>query len=199
MSNPRDDFDDLDERVMQAQAGIIAKLDAATDWDAVIADIYRQAAKNGTPEAAAAPPGRAGLRKAQTALDEICDHIDMLTTLLTAVSGPGEKDSPLFGSIYLGAASRSLQRLRTGLAKHRTGKAEALRLAGNAEHNLREADAALQSERGLTLDDAMHERIGDLMDIGTDITGQVQILRRKVAWLFDNAPDAAVLTPVPST
>jgi len=72
-----------------------------------------------------------------------------------------------------------------------------LRLVGNAEHNLREADAVLRSEHGLSLDDALRDRIGDLMDLGSDITGQVQALRAKVTRLFDNAAEAAALTPIP--
>ena len=113
------------------------------------------------------------------------------------VSAPGVKDSPLIGAIYLGSASRSLQRLRRGLARHRVGKDEALRLVGNAEHNLREADAVLRSEQGLSLDDALRDRIGDLMELDSDIAGQVEVLRAKVTRLFDNAAEAAALTPVP--
>jgi hypothetical protein len=197
MSTHRDDFDELDLFVLQARDSVIAKLDAATDFGAVLADIYAKAAKDGTPEAAAAAPTRSSPHQPQTALDDVCDHIDMLTTLLKAVSGPGVKDSPLIGAIYLSSAWRSLQRLRRDLARHRIGKGEALRLIGNAEHNLREADAALRSEHGLSLDDALRGRIGDLMELGSDITGQVQVLRAKVARLFDNAAEAASLTPVP--
>ena len=179
------------------RASVIAKLDAATDFGAVLTHIYAKAAKDGTPEAAASSTGRPRPQEPQTALDDVCDHIDMLITLLQAVSAPGVKDSPLIGAIYLGSASRSLQRLRRGLARHRAGKDEALRLVGNAEHNLREANAVLRSEHGLSLDDALRDRIGDLMDLGSDITGQVQALRAKVTRLFDNAAEAAALTPIP--
>jgi len=192
----RDDFDELDQLILQTRASVIAKLDAATDFNAVLTDIYARAAKDGTPEAAASP-GRSRPREPQPALDDVCDHIDMLIMLLKAVSGPGVKDSPLIGAIYLSSAWRSLQRLRSGLARHRIGKGEALRLIRNAEHNLREADTVLLSEQGLSLDGAMRDRIGDLMEVGNDITGQVQILRAKVARLFDSAAETAALTPVP--
>lgn len=199
MSTRRDDFDELDQLILQTRASVIAKIDAATDFNAVLADIYAKAAKDGTPEAAAVSPGRSRPREPQTALDEVCDQVDMLIMLLKAVSGPGVKGSPLIGAIYLSSTWRSLQRLRSGLARHRIGKGEALRLIQNAEHNLREADAVLRSEHGLSLDDALRDRIGDLMELGSDITGQVQILRAKVARLFDNAAESAALTPVPQT
>jgi hypothetical protein len=199
MSTRRDDFDELDQLIVQTRASVITKLDAATDFNAVLADIYAKAAKDGTPEAAAASPWRSRPREPQTELDDVCDHIDMLIVLLKAVSGPGVKDSPLIGAIYLSSAWRSLQRLRNGLARHRIGKSEALRLIRNVEHNLREADTVLRSEQGLSLDDALRDQIGDLMELGSDITGQVQILRAKVARLFDNAAETAALTPVPQT
>jgi hypothetical protein len=60
-----------------------------------------------------------------------------------------------------------------------------------------QAHTVLQSEQGLSLDDALRDRIGDLMELGSDITGEVKVLYAKVAQLFDNAAQAAVLTPIP--
>jgi hypothetical protein len=197
MSTHRDDFDELDQLIVQVRASAIAKLDAATDFNAVLADIYSKAAKDGTPEAAAVSPGPSGSQQPPIALDDVCDRIDMIIELLQAVSAPGVKDSPLIGAIYLGSASRSLQRLRRGLARHRAGKEEALQLIGNAEHNLQEADAVLRSEQGRSLDDVLRDRIGDLMDLGSDITGQVHALRGKVTRLFDDAPESAAPAPAP--
>jgi hypothetical protein len=197
MSKRHDDIDELDQVILQIRSSVISKLDAATDFAAVLADIYAKAAKDGTPEAAAAPSAQSPPREPQTALDEVCDHIDMLIMMLKAVSGPGAKDSPLIGGLYLSSSWRSLQRLRRGLAAHRIGRGEALRLARNAEHNLREADAVLRSEQGLSLDDALHDRIGELMGLGSDISSEVQILHTKIARLFDNAAQISALTPVP--
>ena len=42
-------FDDVDERVMSARASLIAKLDAATDFPALLAGIYASAL-NGAPD-----------------------------------------------------------------------------------------------------------------------------------------------------
>jgi hypothetical protein len=197
MSKRHDDVDELDQMILQTRASVISKLDAATDFDAVLADIYAKAAKDGTPEAAVFSPGRSRSREPQTALDNVCDHIDMLIMLLKAVSGPGAKNSPLIGGLYLSSGWRSLQRLQSGLDKHRIGRGDALRLIRNVEHNLLEADTVLRSEQGLSLDDALRDRIGHLMELGSDITGEVQMLRAKVAQLFDNAAEVAVLTPVP--
>jgi hypothetical protein len=197
MSRDQDDFDDLDELIMRTQASIIAKLDAATDWEAVLTDIYVKAVKDGTPEAAAASRERHHQNEEQTALDDVTDHIGMLVTLLGAVSGPGEKDSPLIGSIYLGSARRSLERLGGGLAKHRASKGEALRLVRNAEHNLREADAALRSELGRSLDHVLRSRIDDLVELGGDVSDQIQVLYAQVARLFEDIAEPAALTPVP--
>ena len=153
MSTRHDDIDELDQMILQTRASVISKLDAATNFNAVLADIYAKAAKDGTPEAAAVSPERSLPPEPQTALDDVCNHIDMLIMLLKAVSGPGAKDSPLIGGLYLSSAWRSLHRLRSGLATHRVGRGEALRLIRNAEHNLREADTVLRSEQGLSLDD----------------------------------------------
>lgn len=38
-----EDFDDVDELVMSVRTGLIAKLDAATDFPALLADIYAAA------------------------------------------------------------------------------------------------------------------------------------------------------------
>ena len=58
MSTHRDDFDEIDRLILHTRASVIAKLDAATDFGAVLTDIYAKAAKDGTPEAAGIPTGR---------------------------------------------------------------------------------------------------------------------------------------------
>jgi hypothetical protein len=198
MSRDQDRFDDLDELIMQAQADIVAKLDAATDWEAVLADIYIKAAKDGTPEAASARYEHRHQDEARTtALSDVTDRIAMLVTLLGAASRPGENGSPLIGSIYLGSARRSLDRLGSGLAKQRLGKSEALRLVGNAEHNLREADAVLRSELGRSLDHVLRGRIDDLVELGGDVVGQVQVLSVQVRRLFEDTVEPAVPSKIP--
>ena len=197
MSRDQDDFDHLDKLIMRTQAGIIAKLDAATDWDAVLSDIYVKAAKDGTPEAAAASREPHYGNEGQTALDGVTDHIGMLVTLLGAASRPGEKDSPLIGSVYLSSARRSLERLSIGLTKHRVGKSEALRLVTNAEHNLREADSVFRSELGRSLDHVLRSRIDDLVELGGDVSDQIKVLHAQVTRLFDDIQEPAALTPVP--
>jgi hypothetical protein len=199
MSKHRDDFDDLDELIMQTRASMIAKLDATTDFDAVLADIYAKGGKAETAESAGSSPARPGGRdfhEAGTAVDEVCGHIDMVHAVLTAAT-QSEQKAPLLGAMYLNAARRSLQRLRDTLAKHRIGRGEALRLIAHVEHNLREADTILRAQHGLSLDDALHDQIGDLMQLSGDIAGQIQVLRLKVTGLFDDAAEPAALTPIP--
>jgi hypothetical protein len=196
MSKHHDDFDDLDELISQTRASMIAKLDAATNFNAVLADIYLKADQAEISDPAEFPTVHPGLGEPRTAIDEVCDHIDMLCAVLKA-SDQSQPTSPLLGTIYLNVARRSLQRLRNGLAKQRTSRDEAMRLIGHVEHNLQQADAILRSQYGLSLDDALHARIGDLVGLSGDIADEVQILRREVARLFEGTAVTAAMTPAP--
>jgi hypothetical protein len=199
MSSFSDDFDDIDELIVATRTSIIAKLDAATDFDAVFADIYAQAGRIETPESLAnsADPVYGHMAdEPRGGIDAVCDHIDLLNTVLEA-GVVHDASSPFLGTIYLSTARRSLRRLRDGLIKHRLSRNDALRLIGNTEHNLREADVALRAEHGLSLDEALHDRIGELRELGNDIAGQLQTLRHSVAQLFEEATDTAELTPMP--
>jgi hypothetical protein len=199
MSSFSDDFDDVDKLIEATRVSIIAKLDAATDFDAVFADIYAQADRIETPESlnkSGDPLYGQMVDERRGGIDAVCDHIDLLNAVLEAGT-VRDAQSPLMGTIYLSTARRSLRRLRDGLTKHRLSRNDALRLIGNVEHNLREADAVLRAEHGLSLDEALHDRIGELRELGKDIAGQIQTLRTAVAQLFDEAPDAAQLAPMP--
>ncbi|ONI71201.1 hypothetical protein ALI144C_52800 [Actinosynnema sp. ALI-1.44] len=199
MSSFSNDFDDIDKLIVATRASIIDKLDAATDFDAVFADIYAQAGRIETPKSlkkSADPLHGQIVDEQRGRVDAVCDHIDLLNAVLEA-EVVHDTRSPLFGTIYLSTARRSLRRLRDGLTKHRLSRNDALRLIGNVEHNLREADAALRAEHGLSLDEALHDRIGELRELGNDIAGQIQTLRTTVAQLFDEATDTAKLAPTP--
>lgn len=197
MSSFSDDFDDTDKLIVATRASIIDKLDSATDFDAVFADIYAQAGRIDTPESLkkpANPPNGQMVPERRGGVDAVCDHIDLLNAVLEAAAVHDVR-SPALGTIYLSAARRSLRRLRDGLTKHRLSRNDALRLIGNVEHNLSEADAVLRAEHGLSLDEALHDRIGELRDVGNDVTDQIQTLRAAVARLFDEATNIAKLTP----
>jgi hypothetical protein len=197
MSSFSDDFDELDKLIWDTRSSVIAKLDAATDFDAVLADIYRKANLVETPETlgttGSVDGGRPGERRG--GVEGVCDHIDMINTVLEAAS-MHEVSSPVLGTFYLSTARRSLLRLHNGLGGRWLGKDDALRLIGNVEHNLREADTVLRTEHGQSLNEALHGRIGELMEVGSDISSHIRTLREKVVQLFDDAPDLAVFTPV---
>lgn len=196
MSSFSDDFDDLDQLIMKARASVIAKLDAATDFDAVLADIYARA-QNATTSTSRRPAKHDREADSQHGgLDVVCDHIDMLSAVLEPAIAH-EIKSPEIGRMYLSEAQRSLRRLRDGLSKHHLGKGEALRLIDTAEHNIREADVVLRRESGRSLDDALQGRIEELRDLGSDIAGQILTLRGSIGRLFDEATDIAALTPLP--
>lgn len=196
MSSFSDDFEDIDKLIFATRTSIIAKLDAATDFDAVFADIYAQASRIENPESLADPVYGHVANELRGGIDAVCDHIDLLNAVLEG-GAVHDARSPFLGTIYLSTARRSLRRLRDGLIKHRLGRNDALRLIGNAEHNLHEADVALRAEHGLSLDEALHDRIGELRELGNDIAGQLQTLRHSVAQLFEEATDTAELAPMP--
>lgn len=197
MSTFRDEFDELDRLVVQTRANVIAKLDAATDFDAVFADIYARAGQPGSmPSNLTRPADPGGQGEDVGGVDAVCDLIDMLTTVLEAAAAH-ELSSPVAATLHLSTARYALLRLRSGLNGRRLSRSEAMRLIGNVEHNLREADAVLRTELGSSLDDALRGRIGELRELGDDLSGQLQTLRYKVTQLFDDAADRASVTPAP--
>jgi len=196
MSSFSDDFDELDKLILETRASVIAKLDAATDFDAVLADIYGKADRVEALGTFTDSADGRGPDEERGGVDAVCDHIDMLNAVLE-VAATHEVSSPVMGTLYLSTARRSLVQLRRGLHGRRLNKNDALRLIGNVGHNLREADTVLRTEHGLSLDEALHDRIGELMEVGGDIVSQIQILRMKIVQLFDDATDPAVFTPVP--
>lgn len=199
MSRSFDEFDELDTLILQTRAGVIAKLDAATDFDAVLTDIYAKAGKAAPTRIRGTftnPADRPGLSEADGDVDGVCGHIDMLNAVLEAAAAH-EVSSPVVATMHLATARRSLLRLRGGLSGRRLDRNDALRLIGNVEHNLREADTVLRTEYGLSLDEALHDRVGELRELGGDLTGQIQALRRRIVVLFDDATDPTSLTPIP--
>ena len=56
---------------------------------------------------------------------------------------------------------------------------------------------AIRNQQGLSLQDAVHARIGELRDVGGDLIDQVQRLRGKVLRLFTDVDEPASQLPVP--
>jgi hypothetical protein len=119
----------------------------------------------------------------------------MIDTLLVSITRTDA--GPVVTGFYLTMCRHLLLQLRTGLQARRLSLRDALDLIVNVRHNLREIDQLLRRHHGLSLDEALHDRIGELMEIGTDMTGQMQTLENSIVRLFDAAGEPAVLTPVP--
>ncbi len=121
----------------------------------------------------------------------------MLDALLRAVTKSDQDTSPLTGVLYLWMARQLLLQLRVGLTGRRLTQTRAIQLVDNIEHGVAETDRILRAQQGLSLQDAVHSRIGELRDVGGDLIFQVQRLRDKVLRLFTDLNESAPLLPVP--
>lgn len=216
---------ELDQWVKGALDAELAEMDTAFDFDAGLADVYARAgltrpATTGSrpvappviqPSATAAGPEGATDRGNDsgdhiddfgpvlgtaelTAVQAVIDHIGMLDTLLAAITRA--EGGPMLPISYLVAARQFLLQLRTGLSARRLSHHDAYGLIRNVAHDLRLADEVLRRQHGLSLEQAMHDRIGEIREINTDMTQQLELLEEKVRRLFDQADDP-VLIPTP--
>ncbi|MFF9309519.1 hypothetical protein ACF1BS_01245 [Streptomyces sp. NPDC014748] len=128
------------------------------------------------------------------AVDFVRSRLDILYEVLTAAADENS-GVPFMGGIYLNTARRYVWRLREGLTGQRLEKEEALRIVGLIEHNLREAEKLHRRQSGLPLDEVTRNHIGDLVELGSDITGQGPELRRLIIRLFDEADTSIDLIP----
>ncbi|MFB7501602.1 hypothetical protein ACFC09_44335 [Streptomyces sp. NPDC056161] len=141
-----------------------------------------------------------GLRNSSAEVSEsgavsyVRSRLDILFEILTSAADPNS-GVPFMGGIYLNAARRYIWRLREGLAEQRLEKSEALRIVGLIEHNLREAEKLHRRQSGLPLDEVTRNYIGDLVELGNDITGQGTELRQLIIRLFDEAEESTRLIP----
>lgn len=128
------------------------------------------------------------------AVSFVRSRLDILYEILTAAASPSS-GGPFMGGIYLNTARRHIWQLREGLTEQRLQKNEALRLVGLIEHNLREAEKLHRRQSGLPLDEDTLSHIGDLVELGNEITGQGTELRQLIIQLFDDAQDSTRLIP----
>ncbi|MEV4753423.1 hypothetical protein AB0K21_44370 [Streptosporangium sp. NPDC049248] len=194
--------DEFEALLRQAHATQIAELNAGWDFDAGLADVYARAGGTPPPSTTAALSDPVGLELDDQhntaeldAVEDVCAHIEMIDALLAAVSKIGE--GPVLHSSYLRMARQYLMQLRLGLAGRRLTAPQAFGLISTVNHDLREADRALRLHHGLSLEQALHERIGELREINTDLSHQMEILDDKVMRLFNEADEPASLTPTP--
>lgn len=203
--NRHDDGDtDLDQWIKGGLDAELAQMDAAFDFEAGLADVYARAGL--TSPGAAEPRSHAATEPSidvtrdtvgQGAVQAVVDHIEMLDALLGAVTKSDQHTSPFAGVVYLKAARQFLLQLRVGLTGRRLTQARATQLVDTIDHDLTEADKILRVQQGLSLQDAVHARIGELRDVGSDLIDQVQHLREKVLRLFTDVDEPASRLPVP--
>jgi hypothetical protein len=185
----------LDNILDTAMNGILAKLEAAFDPGAGLADIYaRNAATPYGPRPAF--PAQAEPRRESTGstrLEEACDQIDLLTAWLADLIRSGQR-APLGGSSYLELARDNLVQLRAGLGNRTMARPEAQRLTADISAQAGHADHILRSQHTTTLDHLASQSPSSSGD-GT-LTDQVRALREMVTRLY--APAGHDPSPVPA-
>ncbi|MCA1702111.1 MAG: hypothetical protein LC808_02115 [Actinobacteria bacterium] len=202
----RDDADiHLDQWIQRALDAELVQMDADFDFEAGLANVYARAglarpraAESPIQEATDSHSDVAGGSGGQSAVRAVVEHIAMLDALLGAVTSSEEEISPQLGVMYLKMARQFLLQLRMGLTGRRLTRARAIQLVDTIEHDLSETDKILRAQQGLSLQEAVRIRIGELRDVGGDLNQQVQRLREKVLSLFAEVEDPAPRSPIPS-
>ncbi len=186
---------EFDARLEASRASFIEHYNATFDFEAGLDEVYARAGLV-RPEdlrRTATAPVASESDSDNSLLRQVCDHIDMIDKLLASVAG-GDV-GPIVTATYLTTTRQILLQLRTGLRARRLTHWEAFNLISNVQHNLLQIDSVMRRHRGLSLSEALHERIGELAEINTDITEQVKRLEVSVNRLFDTEHEAAELVP----
>jgi hypothetical protein len=160
--------EELDAFVLEGVADVLTALGNVVDDEAVLAHIYAQAGV-GMPDEPQAQVMLAALRPR-------CERIGILEAAITAAVKTGAAPS-LLGAEYLTAARRYLFELRDGLQNRWMTAEDAFRLLTNTRHALHEADSILRRQRGMSLEQSILARIGDLQQLNTDLLGQLDAMR----------------------
>jgi hypothetical protein len=188
---------EFDARMLQSRASFIEHYNATFDFEAGLDEVYARAGlvrPEDLRRTAKALVGEADTEADNSLLRQICDHIDMIDNLLASVAG-GDV-GPIVTVTYLTTSRQILLQLSTGLRARRLTHREAFNLINNVQHNLRQIDSVMRRHHGLSLDEALHERIGELAEINTDITEQMKRLEASVNRLFDTEHEAIELAPI---
>jgi hypothetical protein len=180
---PYDDAE-LDRVLNAAMDGILAKLEAAFDPAAGLADIHARR----TAAAAPAPSGPGG--GGRNRLEEACDHIDQLTARIADLIESG-RQTPFGGASFLELARDNLVQLRAGLANRTMLRPEAQQRTADAAGQLARTDQILRTRHGTTLDQIASQTPAHS---GT-ITAQVQFLGQMVTRLYEPDGDNLSLQP----
>jgi hypothetical protein len=202
----RDDADNhLDQWIREALDAELMRMDADFNFEAGLADVYARAGlarprvtESPSREATDSRGDVAGSSDGQSAVRVVVEHIEMLDALLGAVTSSEEEFSPQLGVLYLKMVRQFLLQLRVGVTGQRLSRARAIQLVATIEHDLIETDQILRAQQGLSLQEAVRIRIGELRDVGGDLNQQVQRLREKVLSFFAHVEDPAPRSPIPS-
>ena len=185
----RPDDATLDDVIDAAMSGILAKLEAAFDSDAGLADIYSRS--SATRPSRTAPTSQAAPRTGGSSrLEDACDQIDQLTAWLAELL-KSARQAPFGGSSFLELARDSLVELRAGLASRTMARPEAQRLTAAIDSQLAQADQILRSRHATTLDRLASRAPG----ASGALTGQAQLLRQMVTRLYEPDGDDLSLQP----
>jgi len=186
---------EFDAGILRSRASFIEHYNATFDFEQGLDEIYARAglARPEDPRRTAAAPAASEAGSDSSLLQQICDHIDMIDNLLASVAD-GDT-GPIVTATYLTAARLFLLQLRTGLRARRLTHLDAFNLISNVRHNLRQIDSVMRSHRGLSLDEALRERIGELAQINTDVTNQMKRLEANVNRLFDAEHEGVEFVP----
>lgn len=188
----------LDQQIKAALDAELAQIDAAFDFPAGLQDVYARAglARPMAVESSSdLTPGTGG----HSDIQAVVDHIEMLDALLGVVTTSDQDTSPQQGVMYLTMARQFLLQLRIGLTARRLPQVRAIQLIDTIAHNLTETDRILRAQQGVSLQDAVHARIGELRDVGGDLNHQTQRLREKVLRLFTDVDEPAPRSPIPTS
>lgn len=175
--------------VIRARADIAAILDQVLDNETGLAEVYAHYGLQ--------PPARAPVPEHEDpggAVQAVSERIALLETALAPADRPG--GVPGQAGTFLSAARRFLAELRFGLVHRDLTATDASRLLRTILHNFRQASAALDRDRQLPLSPAVLTRMGELTDLISDLTLQLEELTGPVMRLFGHFPDSA-LVPVP--
>ncbi len=186
---------EFDARMLKSRASFIEHYNSTFSFETGLDEVYARAGlvrPDGLRRATVAPAVRQD-DSDNSLLQQICGHIDMIDNLLASVAN-GDV-GPIVTATYLTVSRQFLLRLRTGLRARRLTHHEAFNLISNVQNNLHQIDSVLRRHHGLSLDEALHARIGELTEINTDITEQMKRLETSVNRLFDTEREAVELAP----
>jgi hypothetical protein len=186
---------EFDARMLKSHASFIEHYNATFDFEAGLDEVYTRAglARPVGLRRTASAPAVSEVGSDNRLLQQICDHIDMIDNLLASVAD-GDT-GPIVTITYLTTSRHFLLQLRTGLRARSLTHRDAFNLISNIDHNLHEIDLVMRHHHGLSLDEALHKRIGELTEINTDITEQMKRLEASVNRLFDTEHEAVELVP----